>query len=108
MTVHPPRPGESYTLQGVATVDDANQKVHALLGGSSGDQSVYFDRLPGYLGASAHVQVRDIRWTGQIGDSGEPQTIAEFDAPISAGRSACSSARAASRSSARTRRTRSS
>lgn len=85
VTVHPPRPGESYTLQGVATVDDENQKVHALLGGSSGDQSVYFDRLPGYLGASAHVQVRDIRWTGQIGDSGEPQTIAEFDAPISGG-----------------------
>jgi hypothetical protein len=85
VTVHPPQPGQSYTLQGVATVDDANQKVHALLGGSSGDQSAYFDRLPDYLGASAHVQVRDIRWTGQIGDSGEPQTIAEFDAPVSDG-----------------------
>ena len=85
VAVHPPQPGQSYTLQGVATVDDANQKVHALLGGSSGDQNVYFDRLPGYLGGSAHVQVRDIRWTGQIGDSGEPQTIAEFDAPITDG-----------------------
>ena len=82
VTVHPPQPGQSYTLQGVATVDDANQKVHALFGGSTGDQSVYFDRLPDYLGGSAHVQVRDIRWTGQIGDSGEPQTVAEFDAPI--------------------------
>ncbi len=85
VTVHPPRPGQSYTLQGVATVDDANQKVHALLGGSSGNQNVYFDRLPDYLSGTAHVQVRDIRWTGQIGDSGEPQTVAEFDAPVSGG-----------------------
>jgi len=85
VTVHPPRPGESYTLQGVATVDDANQKVHALLGGSAGDQSVYLDRLPDYLSGSVHVQVRDIRWTGQIGDSGEPQTVAEFDAPVTNG-----------------------
>ena len=83
--VHPPKPGESYTLQGVATVDDANKKVHALLGGSSGDQAVYVDRLPDYLSGSVHVQVRDIRWTGQIGDSGEPQTVAEFDAPVSNG-----------------------
>lgn len=85
VTVHPPKPGESYTLQGVATVDDANKKVHALLGGSSGNQSVYVDRLPDYLSGTAHVQVRDIRWTGQIGDSGEPQTVAEFDAPVSNG-----------------------
>jgi hypothetical protein len=85
VTVHPPRPGQSYTLQGVATVDDANEKVHALLGGSSGDQSVYFDRLPDYLSGSVHVQVRDIRWTGQIGDSGEPQTVAEYDAPVTGG-----------------------
>ena len=85
VTVHPPRPGQSYTLQGVATVDDADKKVHALLGGSSGDQNVYFDRLPDYLSQTAHVQVRDIRWTGQIGDSGEPQTVAEFDAPVTNG-----------------------
>ncbi|MFC7926545.1 LamG-like jellyroll fold domain-containing protein [Microbacterium laevaniformans] len=83
--VHPPHPGQSYTLQGVATVDDANQKVHALLGGSTGAQSVYLDRLPAYLAGTAHVQVRDIRWTGQIGDSGEPQTVAEFDAPVASG-----------------------
>lgn len=83
--VHPPQPGQSYTLQGVATVDDANEKVHALLGGSSGDQNVSFDRLPDYLSGSVHVQVRDIRWTGQIGDSGEPQTVAEYDAPVSGG-----------------------
>jgi len=83
--VHPPHPGQSYTLQGVATVDDANQKVHALLGGSGGPQSVYVDRLPDYLSGTVHVQVRDIRWTGQIGDSGEPQTVAEFDAPVSDG-----------------------
>ncbi|MDT0117070.1 LamG-like jellyroll fold domain-containing protein [Microbacterium sp. PRF11] len=85
VAVHPPRPGESYTLQGVATLDEENKKVHALIGGSFGDQSVYVDRLPDYLSGSVHVQVRDIRWTGQIGDSGEPQTVAEYDAPVSNG-----------------------
>jgi hypothetical protein len=83
--VHPPQPDQSYTLQGVATIDDENKKVHALLGGSTGDQSVYVDRLPDYLSGSVHVQVRDIRWTGQIGDSGEPQTVAEYDAAVSNG-----------------------
>lgn len=83
--VTPPRPNESYTLQGVATVDDDKQQIRALFGGSSGSQNVYFDRLPEYIGSSAHVLIRDIRWTGQIGDSAEPQTVKEFDAPVVGG-----------------------
>ncbi|WP_205858644.1 CBM35 domain-containing protein [Plantibacter sp. M259] len=81
--VTPPSPNQSYTLQGVATHDAAKQQVKALFGGSAGGaQNVYFDRLPSDLGDSAHVLIREIRWTGQIADSSEPQTVAEFDSPV--------------------------
>lgn len=83
--VTPPQPDVSYTLQGVATVDDSKQQVKALIGGSTGAQKVYVDNLPSYVGDSAHVLIRDIRWTGQIGDSAEPQTVKEFEAPVSGG-----------------------
>lgn len=80
--VTPPQPDVSYTLQGVATIDDAKQQVKALIGGSAGAQKVYVDNVPSYVGTSAHVLIRDIRWTGQIGDSAEPQTVKEFEAPV--------------------------
>ncbi|WP_314452161.1 LamG-like jellyroll fold domain-containing protein [uncultured Microbacterium sp.] len=80
--VTPPQPDVSYTLQGVATIDDAKQQVKALIGGSSGPQKVFIDNLPSYVGGNAHVLIRDIRWTGQIGDSAEPQTVKEFEAPV--------------------------
>ncbi|MDQ1082068.1 MULTISPECIES: LamG-like jellyroll fold domain-containing protein [Microbacterium] len=83
--VTPPQPDVSYTLQGVATIDDAKKQVKALIGGSTGAQTVYVDNLPSYVGDSAHVLIRDIRWTGQIGDSAEPQTVKEFEAPVRGG-----------------------
>ncbi|WP_197978734.1 MULTISPECIES: LamG-like jellyroll fold domain-containing protein [unclassified Microbacterium] len=83
--VTPPQPDVSYTLQGVATIDDAKQQVKAIIGGSTGAQKVYVDNVPSYLGGSAHVLIRDIRWTGQIGDSAEPQTVKEFEAPVRGG-----------------------
>ncbi|KTR90783.1 hypothetical protein NS220_15000 [Microbacterium testaceum] len=85
LRVTPPQPDVSYTLQGVATIDDAKKQVKALIGGSTGAQKVYVDNLPSYIGGNAHVLIRDIRWTGQIGDSAEPQTVKEFDAPVQGG-----------------------
>ncbi|MEV7827159.1 LamG-like jellyroll fold domain-containing protein [Microbacterium enclense] len=83
--VTPPQPDVSYTLQGVATIDDTKQQVKALIGGSTGAQKVYIDNLPSSIGGAAHVLIRDIRWTGQIGDSAEPQTVKEYDAPVENG-----------------------
>ncbi|MFB2586953.1 cell wall-binding repeat-containing protein [Herbiconiux liukaitaii] len=82
VTVNPPS-AESYTLQGVATLDTGKKRAQALFGGSAGDQSVYFDEVPAdVFGSTVHALVREIRWTGQLGDSGEPQVVKEFDVPV--------------------------
>lgn len=83
--VTPPQPGVSYTLQGVATIDDSKQQIKTLIGGSTGSQKVYVDNVPSYIGSSAHVLIRDIRWTGTIGDSAEPQTVKELEVPVQNG-----------------------
>ncbi|MGD8193038.1 cell wall-binding repeat-containing protein [Herbiconiux sp. P18] len=86
VTVNPPSPNQSYTLQGVATLDTAKKRAQALIGGSAGDQSVYFDEVPAdVFGSSVHVQVREIRWTGQLGDSSEPKVVKEYDAAVDDG-----------------------
>ncbi|MBF4461304.1 MULTISPECIES: LamG-like jellyroll fold domain-containing protein [unclassified Rathayibacter] len=86
VAVTPPQPGASYTLQGVATLDTATKQARAIFGGSSGSQRVTFDRIPSAtFGSKVHVKVNEIRWTGQVGDSGAPQTVKEYDATVTNG-----------------------
>lgn len=84
--VNPPSPGQSYTLQGVASIDKSKKQARALFGGSAGSQVVGLDRIPAdVFGSKVHVKVNEIRWTGQIGDSGEPEVVKEFDAQVANG-----------------------
>ncbi|GAB3715931.1 cellulosome protein [Nocardiopsis oceani] len=76
--VTPPHPGENYTLQGVATLDEERALARSVFGGSDGAARVAFDNVPEEIfGSSVHAWVREIPWTGQIGDAAQPQLIAE-------------------------------
>lgn len=76
--VSPPHPGENYTLQGVAALDEERALARALLGGSDGAARVVFDHVPQELfGSRVHAWVREIPWTGQIGDSAPPRLLTE-------------------------------
>ncbi|WP_083950262.1 LamG-like jellyroll fold domain-containing protein [Herbidospora yilanensis] len=81
--VTPPRPNVSYTIQGVATLDPAKAQAQVLFGGASGDSHVRFENLDRELfGDSVHALVREIPWTGQIGDSAQPDVLAELDQKV--------------------------
>ena len=81
--VTPPRPNVSYTLQGVATLDRAKAQARAILGGAGGESWVRFTHVDTDLfGDSVHALVQEIPWTGQIGDSPQPETVREFDLPV--------------------------
>ena len=84
--VTPPRPNVSYTMQGVATLDRGKAQARALVGGASGNGSVRFTHVdPRLFGSSVHALVQEIPWTGQIGDSSQPETVKEFDLPVADG-----------------------
>jgi hypothetical protein len=76
--VSPPFPGENYSLQGVATLDPAKRQARAIFGGSSGRGWIQFANVPeSVFGNRVHAWIREIPWTGQIGDSGPPRLVAE-------------------------------
>ena len=84
--VTPPQPGVSYTLQGVATLDETKKLAEAIVGGKSGPALVAFDHVPSnVMGQQVRVTVKEIPWTGQIGDSPQPRQVAEFTAPVTNG-----------------------
>jgi hypothetical protein len=84
--VTPPRPNVSYSLQGVATLDEDKAQVRTLLGGAGGESFVAYENVPtDVLGDTVHVQVQEIGWSGQIGDSANPPVIAEYDAEVNSG-----------------------
>ncbi|PSL06912.1 Ig-like protein group 4 [Haloactinopolyspora alba] len=84
--VSPPFPGENYTMQGVATLDERKQQARALFGGSDGTGHVTFDNVPAdLLGERVHAWIREIPWTGQIGDSPQPEIIAERNVEVTDG-----------------------
>ncbi|KQV75775.1 cellulosome enzyme [Aeromicrobium sp. Root344] len=86
VAVNPPRPNANYTLQGVATYDPAKSQARAILGGASGKSAVEFDHVDAKkFGNKAHVLVQEIPWTGQLGDSPQPATVAEYDASVKGG-----------------------
>ena len=82
----PPHPNANYTLQGVATLDESRRRAQAIIGGGSGDSYVSFDHVdPAVFGQSVHVSVKEIRWSGQIGDNAGPQEVAELQVPVTDG-----------------------
>lgn len=85
--VSPPFPGQNYSMQGVASLDPAKRQARAIFGGSDGRGWIQFDNVPAdVFGDRVHAWVREIPWTGQIGDSGPPELIAERTLEVRDGR----------------------
>ncbi|WP_433175115.1 LamG-like jellyroll fold domain-containing protein [Actinoallomurus sp. CA-150999] len=76
--VTPPFPGQNYTMQGVATLDKGKRQARLLFGGSTGKGHITFGNVPKNLfGDRVHAWVREIEWTGQVGDSSGPKLLSE-------------------------------
>ncbi|BCB90147.1 LamG-like jellyroll fold domain-containing protein [Phytohabitans suffuscus] len=81
--VTPPYPGRNYTLQGVATLDTGKRQARAIVGGASSAGHIRFERVPrNVFGRTVHALVREIPWTGQLGDSAQPRVVAERDVAV--------------------------
>ncbi|WP_159500539.1 LamG-like jellyroll fold domain-containing protein [Microbacterium sp. 18062] len=82
----PSSPGENYTLQGVAALDEDAAIARTIVGGASGTAPVDLVNVPAdVFGQSVRVQVREIAWTGQLGDSAQPTVISDAVVPVSDG-----------------------
>ncbi|MDX3457888.1 Ig-like domain-containing protein [Streptomyces sp. ME02-8801-2C] len=78
VTATPPFPGENYTMQGVATLDEKKKQARLIFGGSTGKGHITFAGVPKKLfGKNVHAWVREIAWSGQVGDSSGPKLLAE-------------------------------
>lgn len=86
--VRPPFPGQNYTLQGVAALDEEKAQARALFGGADGNAFVEFQHVPAALGDRVHAWIREIPWTGQIGDSAEPKIVDERVVDVTGGSAA--------------------
>ncbi len=84
--VSAPFPGQNYTLQGVATLDEEKAQARALFGGSDGNAFIEFQNVPDELGTAVHAWIREIPWTGQIGDSAQPRIVDERVVDVTDGR----------------------
>jgi chitodextrinase len=81
--VTPPNPGQNYTLQGLATLDEEQAISRTLLGGGTGSAPVDLVNVPAdVFGDQVRVTVREIPWTGQLGDSAQPRHLAELTLPV--------------------------
>ncbi|MFI2433308.1 LamG-like jellyroll fold domain-containing protein [Streptomyces sp. NPDC018693] len=81
--VTPPFPGENYTLQGVATLDEDKRQARLILGGSTGKGHITFTNVPKEVfGDQVHAWVREIEWSGQVGDSPGPKLLTETDLTV--------------------------
>ena len=85
LAVTPPHPDQSYTLQGVATLDPARRQMRLLFGGKSGDATVALTHVPASFGDTVRVRVREIDWTGQLGDSPPPVVVGDRLVPVKNG-----------------------
>ncbi|GAA0473881.1 hypothetical protein Aca07nite_83710 [Actinoplanes capillaceus] len=83
--VTPPYPGQNYTLQGVAGLDKAKKQARAIFGGATSAGYIRFDNVPKYFGTTVHAWIREIPWTGQVGDSAQPRLLAEKDVTVAGG-----------------------
>ncbi|KUO14364.1 LamG-like jellyroll fold domain-containing protein [Streptomyces dysideae] len=81
--VTPPFPGENYTMQGVATLDEKKRQARLVFGGSTGKGHITFAGVPKELfGDRVHAWVREIGWSGQVGDSSGPQLLTETNLKV--------------------------
>lgn len=84
--VTPPSPNVSYTLQGVASLDESKKQAKLIFGGADGTAPIVFRGIPeDVFGTEVHASITEIPWTGQLGDSAQPEVIAELDLPVVAG-----------------------
>ncbi|MEV0612568.1 LamG-like jellyroll fold domain-containing protein [Nonomuraea sp. NPDC050404] len=84
--VTPPYPGQNYTLQGVATLDPGKRQARAIFGGADSAGHIRFENVPARLfGRTVHAWIREIPWTGQVGDSAQPEVVAERDVAVKDG-----------------------
>lgn len=87
VAVTPPQPDVSYTLQGVATLDEERRMATTIIGGKGGAAYVNMVDVPTeVLGEQVRVTVEEIPWTGQLGDSPQPRLVEEFTADVVDGR----------------------
>ncbi|WP_329446973.1 LamG-like jellyroll fold domain-containing protein [Streptomyces canus] len=83
VAVTPPFPGENYTMQGVATLDQKKKQARLLFGGSTGKGHITFSGVPKKLfGGRVHAWVREIEWSGQVGDSSGPKLLTETNLKV--------------------------
>ncbi|SMF16011.1 Ig-like protein group 4 [Cellulosimicrobium cellulans J34] len=81
--VTPPNPGQNYTLQGVASLDEERAVARTILGGTDGAAPVELVDVPAdVFGDAVRATVREIPWTGQLGDSAQPRLLAELELPV--------------------------
>ncbi|WP_425248075.1 LamG-like jellyroll fold domain-containing protein [Streptomyces sp. NEAU-NA10] len=81
--VTPPFPGENYTMQGVATLDEKKKQARLIFGGSTGKGHITFAGVPKKVfGDSVHAWVREIEWSGQVGDSSGPKLLTETNLKV--------------------------
>ncbi|WP_105566568.1 LamG-like jellyroll fold domain-containing protein [Microbacterium halophytorum] len=84
--VAPPFPGENYTLQGVATLDEERAISRTIVGGADGAAPIELQNVPtDVFGDEVRVTVREIPWTGQLGDSAQPRLLSETAAAVKGG-----------------------
>jgi hypothetical protein len=85
--VTPPFPGQNYTLQGVSTLDDERAMSRTIVGGADGAAPVELVNVPAdVFGTEVRATVREIPWTGQLGDSAQPRHLAELTLPVTDGK----------------------
>ncbi|MFC9678555.1 LamG-like jellyroll fold domain-containing protein [Streptomyces sp. NPDC056948] len=78
LKVTPPFPGENYTMQGVGTLDEKRKQARLLFGGSTGKGHITFAGVPKKLfGDRVHAWVKEIEWSGQVGDNSGPKLLTE-------------------------------
>ncbi|MFF8934469.1 LamG-like jellyroll fold domain-containing protein [Streptomyces paradoxus] len=83
LKVTPPFPGENYTMQGVATLDEKRKQSRLIFGGSTGKGHITFAGVPKKVfGKNVHAWVREIEWSGQVGDSSGPKLLAETNLKV--------------------------
>ncbi|MEU0112288.1 LamG-like jellyroll fold domain-containing protein [Streptomyces bobili] len=83
VNVTPPFPGENYTMQGVGTLDEKRKQARLIFGGSTGKGHITFADVPEKLfGDRVHAWVREIDWSGQLGDSSGPKLLTERNLEI--------------------------
>ncbi|MEX1651633.1 LamG-like jellyroll fold domain-containing protein [Streptomyces pseudovenezuelae] len=83
VSVTPPFPGENYTMQGVATLDEKKKQARLVFGGSTGKGHITFAGVPKKLfGTNVHAWVREIEWSGQVGDNSGPRLLTETNLKV--------------------------